>query len=444
MIFNVLRRLLGNLGGISVKSILEQPAFIGYVGIVVMVSALIVWGVAAPLTEAIVTSGTVNVSAQRRTVSHINGGKIKELFVAEGDSVRPGQALLVLDTQELEAQLDVLRFQHFARQAAVDRLIAERNDASALTFRPSLLEQTLARPRMAEFLEGEKRNFEARQHSYAAKRALLEEPAKKAAEQRERLSKQLNSIDRQLAIVRQQTASATDLYNKGYGTKSKAMAFERETEQLVANRIEVDASLGQLEGVIDDSKRQRALHRAEFRDEIESAVLTAEREIAEIVGKILALEKQMENQIIRSSVHGIIVDLRSLTANDVITPATPIADIIPTDSSFIIEAHLQPNEIEGVVKGLDVEVRFPALAAADLHGISGTLSFVSADVVTDPNSPEAYYRIHVAIDDWSAIDESTEIVPGMPADIVIKKRERTLFQYLLAPITDHATRAFAA
>ena len=437
------RRILATLDFRSFKSVLKKPLMIGYAGLLLMVVAISVWTIAVPLTESTVASGTVSVSAQRRTVAHVDGGRIEQLFVQEGDLVQPGQALLRLDTQELESDLETLRYKRFARLVSINRLTAERNNTSELAFRPALLELASRNATMAQLVEGEKRNFNARKEAYAAKEALLDEPATNATGQRKRLVQQLQSLDRQLNIVRRQAANATELYRKGYGTQSKAIAFEREVEQLITRHLELEASLADLDSVIDEAKRQRALHGAEFRDSLESEVLLAEREITEIDGRIRAIEKNIGNHTVRSSVHGVVVDLRNLSVNDVTTAATPMIDIIPTNSTFIVEVHLPPTEIDGIFEGLEAEVRFPAFASKDLSGIKGRLTLVSADVVEDAVTPHAYYRIHVAIQDWPIMDDRIEIIPGMPADVLIKKRKRTLLQYLLAPLTDHATRAFA-
>lgn len=437
------QRFLATLDFRSLKNVVRNPLLVGYAGLLLMVVAISVWTMAVPLTESTIASGTVSVSAQRRTVAHIDGGRIEKLFVQEGDLVQPGQALLRLDTQELESELETLRYKHFARAATVDRLTAERKYTSDFTFRPGLQDLASESAPMAQFLEGEKRNFYARKASYAAKEALFDEPATNAKGQRKRLVQQLQSLDRQLAIVRRQAANATELYRKGYGTQSKAIAFEREVEQLITRRLELEANLAELDSVIDEAERQKILHGAEFKDTLESEVLLAEREIAEIDGRIRIVEKDIENHTVRSSVHGVVVDLRNLSVNDVITAATPMIDIVPTNSTFIVEVHLPPTEIDGIFEGLEAEVSFPAFASNDLLGIKGRVTLVSADVVEDVATTHAYYRIHVAMQDWPAADNRIEIIPGMPADVLIKKRKRTLLQYLLAPLTDHATRAFA-
>lgn len=422
---------------------LSHPATIGYAGLITMLSALISWAVAVPLAESTIANGTVRVSTPRQTVSHVDGGKIEELLVNEGDLVVPGQALLRLDTQELESQLDVLRYQLFALQANVDRLRAEREGADEIAFRTSLLDQASANPSLKHFLEGEKRAFESRKAAYKAKIALLKESARQALEQRESLAKQRGSIDRQLTIVRQQAHDANSLFDKGYGTRSKAISLEREVEQLIARRLEFDAALSDLESMIVNVDQKEALHHAELIDSVESRVLANDREIAEVNGRIRALERKFDARLVRSTIHGVVIDLRDLSASDVVLPAASLIDISPIHSKTFVEAHLPPDKIDGVVEGLRVEVRFPAMATSESVGIGGHLTFVSADVLEDSDAPQAYYSLHISFDEWPKNDRQMNIVPGMPVEVLIKKSDRTLLEYLLAPVTEHAVKAFA-
>jgi HlyD family secretion protein len=422
---------------------LSQPVTIGYAGLILMLFALISWAVAVPLVESTIANGTVRVSTPRQTVSHVDGGKIEELLVDEGDVVVPGQALLRLDAEDLESQLDVLRYQLFALQANVDRLQAERDGTHEIVFRKSLLDQVLKNPSMEHFLEGEKRAFESRKVAYDAKIALLKESAKQARDQRASLVKQRNSVDRQLKIVRQQAHDANSLLNKGYGTRNRAVSLERDVEQLIARRLELEAALSDLESMIVNVDQQEALHHAELIDSVESNILANDREIADVNGRIRALKRKFEARLVRSTINGVVIDLRDLSTSDVVLTAAPLIDIIPTHSATFVEAHLPPDKIDGVVEGLRVEVRFPAMATADSLGIEGYLTFVSADVLEDSDIPQAYYSLHIKLDEWPQNDRQIKIIPGMPAEVLIKKSKRTLLEYLLAPLADHAARAFA-
>lgn len=205
----------------ALKELLAQPTTVGYAGVLLMATVISVWALAVPLTEATIAAGTVSVSAQRRTVSHVDGGRIEELLVAEGDSVRPGQILLKLDTQELKSQRDVLRYQQFARLAAADRLAAERNLAQDLTFRASLLEEASANPALAQFLEAEQRNFEARRQSYAAKKHFSKSPQRRLANKGRACPNSLRPSTVSLSLSASRLIAPTNCSTKATEPKAK-------------------------------------------------------------------------------------------------------------------------------------------------------------------------------------------------------------------------------
>lgn len=95
--------------------------------------ALAVWGLSfglwasfAPISGAVVGSGFVKVEANRLTVSHRDGGIVAQVPVHEGQIVRRGQTLVVLEDARLDSSVDLL-----AAQLAVEQLRRSRLEAEA-------------------------------------------------------------------------------------------------------------------------------------------------------------------------------------------------------------------------------------------------------------------------------------------------------------------------
>ncbi|RLA49891.1 MAG: hypothetical protein DRR42_14590, partial [Gammaproteobacteria bacterium] len=97
-----------------------------------------VWAAFAPLDSASIAPGTVTVKNYRRTVQHLEGGIVKQIFVRDGQHVEKGKQLLVLDTTELGSELEILRGQYFSLAAMEGRLVAERDGLPDLQFSPQL------------------------------------------------------------------------------------------------------------------------------------------------------------------------------------------------------------------------------------------------------------------------------------------------------------------
>src|SRR5205823_9248649 len=76
------------------------------------------WTVVAPLSGAIVAPAFVKVDLNRKVVQHQEGGIVREIRVRDGDTVKQGQTLVVLEDVKVDSTLDLLSIQ----------LIAERSE----------------------------------------------------------------------------------------------------------------------------------------------------------------------------------------------------------------------------------------------------------------------------------------------------------------------------
>ena len=74
--------------------------------------------------------------------------------------------------------------------------------------------------------------------------------------------------------------------------------------------------------------------------------------------------------------------------------------------------------------------------------LQGTLMRIAADLTHDPQGRLSYYTATVKIPE-SELGRlnGRKLVPGMPAEVLIKAGERTLASYILKPIHDQMERA---
>lgn len=133
------------------------------------------------------------------------------------------------------------------------------------------------------------------------------------------------------------------------------------------------------------------------------------------------------------------------TRGAVITVGQKLMEIVPADDELTVEAHVRPHLIDKIFPGNQAQVRFPALQSAKTPVIQGNVQWVSADRFQNPNDkmyPEGYYlaKVIVAPQGREALGDF-KVLPGMPAEVIIKTGERTLFQYLVKPLTDRLANA---
>jgi HlyD family type I secretion membrane fusion protein len=165
--------------------------------------------------------------------------------------------------------------------------------------------------------------------------------------------------------------------------------------------------------------------------------------LSDVEERIRASEDMFTRINILAPITGRITDLQVHTVGGVIKPGEKLLDIIPQDDILIVEAMVQPQDIDVVREGLEASVRLSAYKARFVPPIKGKVTNVSADRFDDVQRGVSYYKARVVVDsDELDALKNVELYPGMPTDVLIVTGERTLLQYLFAPIRESFSKSF--
>lgn len=164
------------------------------------------------------------------------------------------------------------------------------------------------------------------------------------------------------------------------------------------------------------------------------------RQSDELVIKLKVATEALDRTQIRSPVTGVVMGTTISTVNGVVAPGAKLMEIVPDGDRLVIEVQIPLNLIDKVQPSLEAEVHLTALNQRTTPTLMGKVIWVSPDRQQDPMRPEVnYYVARVQINDQSLDKIKDEVlVPGMPADVVIKTGSRTFWNYLVKPIVDRA------
>jgi epimerase transport system membrane fusion protein len=141
-----------------------------------------------------------------------------------------------------------------------------------------------------------------------------------------------------------------------------------------------------------------------------------------------------------------VVGLSVHTEGGVISPGSPLMEIIPLGESLMVEAQVQPIDIDRVKTGMVAEVRFSAFNSNTLPVLEGKVLTLSADRLIDEQTGMPYFLARITLTPESLGDlerlDNVVLLPGMPAEVLIKTGGRTLFQYLSKPFRNMFARSF--
>jgi HlyD family type I secretion membrane fusion protein len=183
------------------------------------------------------------------------------------------------------------------------------------------------------------------------------------------------------------------------------------------------------------------IHR-NFVEQVENELYKSEQESYQLLERMRAIQDQYTRLDVRAPVSGVVVNMVAHTVGGVVAPGSLILDIVPRNDKLMIEAQVRPSDVDGVKADLAADVRFPAFDGTEIPRLNGMVTTVSADRLIGSGGI-AYFLVRVQVDESElARLGGRTLIPGMPAEVLINKSERTLLNYLLAPLLHGVWTAF--
>ncbi len=140
---------------------------------------------------------------------------------------------------------------------------------------------------------------------------------------------------------------------------------------------------------------------------------------------------------------GIVFGLQVHALRSVVAKAETVLSIVPQDASLVTTARINASDIDQVEIGQAGTLRFSAFDMRTTPEINGTVTKISADIVTDEATGASFFVIELVPDEREIAKlEGKTLLPGMPVEVFIKTGDRSPWQYIIKPLSGYFYRAF--
>lgn len=398
------------------------------------------WAAFAPLSSAVLAPGSVIVKSSRKTVQHLEGGILRELRVNDGDRVRAGEVLMRLDDTQARAQLETMRSQLIAAQALEARLIAERDDQHDIAFADS--DFVVGDKRVREARSSERQVFEARR---AARLGEIDVLRSRGVELEQQIRGLEANSQSKLSLAKSYDSEIKDLselLRQGFVSNERLRDQERSLSRLQAEIADQRSAIARAKVQRGEAQLQMLQITQRFRSEVANQLADTQSRIYELREQLRALQDTLDRTEIRAPVDGMVMGLAVHTLGGVVAPGSRLLDIVPGAADLLVEVEIQPNDIDRIALGKPAEIRFSAFKSATTPILEGELVYVSADRFTNEKTGAPYYLARVALTERGRRELGRrELMPGMPAEVLIATGDRTLLNYLLKPARNAMARS---
>jgi HlyD family secretion protein len=400
------------------------------------------WAAFVPLAGAVVVPGNLVVQSNVKNIQHPTGGVVADIDVQDGSRVQTGERLLRLDATQARAGLQMVSKQLDELGAKIARLVAERDGLARIEV-PVELASRSGNETVKSLLASEDSLFKARLTARQSQKDLLQGRVAQLTEEIVGLEAQLDSKARQLELIAGELTGVQDLYDKHLVPLTRLTTLQRESARIEGERGQIVSSIAETKSKIGETQLQMVRAEQDFRTDVVKELGEAQGKEAELVERSVSARDLLDRIEIHAPVAGVVHQLAAHTIGGVIRAGDTIMEIVPDTEDLQIEARLQPRDIDQVRTGQSAFVRFSAFNQRVTPQLTGSVSYVSADTSRDQQTNAPYFTVRVVLSDQERRRlAGQQLVPGMPAEVFMQTRSRTMMSYLFKPIADQMRRAF--
>jgi hemolysin D len=460
---NVTKELLDSLPQVWTRGLLYF--------LVIFVSILLPWGMLAKVDETGTARGRLEPKGKSFKLDAPVVGTVSEVKVKEGESVKVGQTLLELESDIVKTELQQEQEKLSGQQNQLALLDLLKNQSNLAIRTQEGQNQAQDSEKLAQ-IEQANQNVKALQISYdlqkqekeaqvnQAKQDLdkqkiahnLAEIALKGSQEkyqyyRKALDSKVISLERFQEVEQSLKENAERLMQAKSDiaqAQSRLLEQENSYEGLI-EKIEAEIVQAQLKLQEQEKNGQNLAYSGRLAllksqnelKNLETEMTNLKAEIAQSKSRIVSLQLQLTQRIIKAPQEGIVFQLPVKNAGDVLQPGDLIAEIAPQGASLILRSQMNTTESGSLQLGMPVKLKFDAYPFQDYGVIEGKLSQIApTSKVTDTAQGQVTtYDLEIELQQ-NCMPTSTQCIdlkPGQTATAEVVVRQRQIVDFLIDP-----------
>ncbi|HCE4997587.1 HlyD family type I secretion periplasmic adaptor subunit [Vibrio parahaemolyticus] len=416
--------------------------------------AAIGWASWAQIDQVTVGQGKVIPSSQIQVVQNLEGGLVKEILVKEGQLVKKGQQLLLIDDtrfrsdyREREQQVANLTASVLQLSASINSVAVNRDfniqdweksvvlDYGKLTF-PPVLEET-----QPQLTQRQKAEYREDLDNLRNQLSVIDQQVEQKQQDLVEIEARVRNLRQSYQYAKKELDITQPLADEGVVPRIELLKLQRQVNDTRREMTSSELKIPVIKSAIKESMLNRIDVALKFRSEQQEKLNNAQDQLSALVESAVGLEDRVNRTVVVSPVTGKIKTLNVNTVGGVIQPGMDIVEIVPTEDTLLVEAKIAPKDIAFLSPNLNAIVKFTAYDFTKYGGLVGELEHISADTTQDEEG-NSFYIVRVRTEKTSfGQDADLPIIPGMTASVDIITGKRTVLEYLLKPILSAKTNA---
>ncbi|ADQ39851.1 secretion protein HlyD family protein [Caldicellulosiruptor acetigenus I77R1B] len=432
--------------------------FITYI-LLALIIGLVLWSIVGEIDINVKVQGIIRPwEDEARIISYV-GGKVKEIFVKEGEYVKKGEVLFKIDDEEYVKKRDLLKQQLREYEKKVSDLKELRKSIEK-----------------GESLRNKNNVYYLRYLSYSYEVNKLKKAAEEERVQREYsimdFKKQIESLDEKIKNIDKFEStlkeikeivdkgeqiklakydigymgfilSEIEVYNQQVKIKSDDSSIQRKIliskietklDELRQSKSELILQKQKIEGQIkllnissDDAKGDIEKYKLDVLQQIDNEISNLSNEIKNLKISLDETEKLIESCNIRAEKDGYVEYSSEMVSGVVVSSGTEIGRIVNSQAKgFKVIGYIPNTKSSGIEIGQRVKVK---LTGADgLNVVEGKVTRVSRDIKVASQSGQGFYEVEAEVKN---VPTGINLKAGQACEMSIVVEQKRVIEWVL-------------
>ncbi|MEN7538766.1 HlyD family efflux transporter periplasmic adaptor subunit [Aurantiacibacter flavus] len=361
-------------------------------------TGLLIWAANSQIDQMVRARGQVIAEARTQVIQAADNGVLAEMRVTEGQRVREGDLLALMDQNRVSAALDDSQNKVAALKATLARLKAEVY-GGALSF-PAELDG------WPSFRENQTQLYYRR---------------------RQALNEGISALRQSRALVQDELDITEPLLAAGDVGQVDVIRLRR--------------SIADLDGQIVNLRNK-------YFQDAQQEMTKAEEELATQEEMLRERSVVYDFTELRAPHDGQIKKIVTTTIGASLRAGEPVLEILPTASDLIVEAKFKPSDLSDVRVGQTALIKLDAYDPSIYGSLEGEVAYISPDTLTErgpQGQEEVFYRVQIRLPEQPAPPPGRKAITvdaGMTATVEVRTKQRSVLTFLTKPITKTIDDAF--
>ena len=383
----------------------------------------ILWSALAELDQVVSAQGKVISSGRLQVVEHFEGGRVQKIHVKTGEEVDSGDLLISLVPIQAQGEFNIVKETNFALAVRLARLNAELNQTNKLDLPDEISKDypDIVRTELALLKE---------KQSYFQSQQLQKRNDISSAKAR------FNSADSGLSAAKEEARVVKQLVERGLEARLSLVRSEKSLAEATSAMLVAREEILKAEQALSSFIK-------EYQTNILNEITKSRSEFSSSRENVRISADKSDRTELRSPVSGTVNRILVTTEGQTVKAGEPVAEIVPSGSSVIIEAKVTPADIGFVRLKQRALVKLTTYDYSIFGALDGFVSVIGSDSITEEKGEQFYVvKIELASNYIDSGKANMTILPGMIAQIDIITGKRTIFNYIFSPLTKVMQESF--